>query len=105
MSRVASPDDRSLVALVGAVEAKTGDAFFRSLVGRLASALKVEYSFVSELTQGGTHFRTRALWKRDQLGENFEIPVAGTPCEAVRPTTRINSKRSSPANSSQAGAS
>src|SRR5208337_242491 len=76
-------DDSLLRALVRAVAAETGESFFRSLVRHLASALEVEYSFVSELTQAGTHFRTHAFWKRSRLGENFENPVVGTPCEAV----------------------
>jgi PAS domain S-box-containing protein len=52
-------------------------------VQRLADALRVEYAFISELTRGGTHFRSLALWARGKLGENFEVPLAGTPCEAV----------------------
>jgi len=72
-----------LRTLAGALEAETGDAFFCSLVQRLAEALCVEYAFISELTRGGTHFRSLALWARGRLGETFEVPLAGTPCEAV----------------------
>jgi formate hydrogenlyase transcriptional activator len=31
----------------------------------------------------GTHFKTLALWERDHLGENVELPLMGTPCELV----------------------
>jgi len=72
-----------LRALAEAVEAETGASFFRSLVEHLARALGVRYAFVSELTQGGSHFRTLAVWESGRLGKDFEIPLRGTPCEAV----------------------
>lgn len=75
--------DRLLREVALAVEAETGDAFFRTLVRRLAEALDVPYAFVSELTRGGTHFRTLAIWERGAFGAGFESPVAGTPCEEV----------------------
>jgi PAS domain S-box-containing protein len=79
----AMSDDAALRAIVEGVEAEVGESFFRSLVRHLSSALGVQYAFVSELVENGTHFRTRAVWERGQLGENFVIPLAGTPCEAV----------------------
>jgi PAS domain S-box-containing protein len=75
--------DRLLRSLVEAVEAEIGDSFFRSLVRQLASALGVQYAFVSELTRDGTHFRSLAVWARGRPGAGFELPLAGTPCEAV----------------------
>jgi PAS domain S-box-containing protein len=85
MSSVSSAehDDRLLRTLVEAVEAETGESFFRTLVRHLAQALGVQYAFVSEITQGGTHFRSLALWARGDYGAPFEIPLAGTPCEDV----------------------
>src|SRR4029453_4861601 len=77
------PDDDALRAIVQGVEAETGERFFASLVQHLASALGVQYAFVSELLADRPHFRTRAVWGRGRLLDNFEIPVAGTPCEAV----------------------
>ncbi|HYB98727.1 MAG TPA: sigma 54-interacting transcriptional regulator [Candidatus Limnocylindrales bacterium] len=75
--------DALLRRVVEAVEAETGDAFFRVLVRGLAEALGVAYAFVSELTRGGTWFRSLALWARGREGAAFEIPLDGTPCEAV----------------------
>ena len=43
--------DNLLRTLVEAVEAETGESFFRSLVRHLALALGARYAFVSELTQ------------------------------------------------------
>src|SRR5216117_2104093 len=76
-------EDAALRALVEGVEAETGDRFFPSLVRHLAAALRVQYAFVSEFSADRNHFRTRAAWGRGDLLPNFEIPLAGTPCEAV----------------------
>jgi len=80
----ASPREHAILReIVEGVEAETGDAFFQSLVRHVATALGVQYVFASELTQAGTHFRARALWARGAPGACFEIPLRGTPCEAV----------------------
>src|SRR2546425_12600597 len=76
-------EDAALRAIVEGVEAETGDQFFASLARHLASALGVQYAFVSELSADRQRFRTRALWGRGAFMENLDIPAAGTPCEAV----------------------
>jgi PAS domain S-box-containing protein len=77
------PEDAALRSIVEGVEAEMGDRFFSSLVRHLASALSCQYSFVSELSADRQRFRTLALWGRGQFLPNIEIPVSGTPCEAV----------------------
>jgi len=76
-------DDAALREIVEGVESETGDRFFYSLVKHLASALECQYAFVSELLGDRSRFRTRAVWGRGSFMENFEIPLDGTPCEAV----------------------
>src|SRR6266851_4163483 len=76
-------DDAALREIVEGVESETGDRFFYSLAKHLASALGCEYAFVSELLADRLRFRTRAVWGRGSFMENFEIPLDGTPCEAV----------------------
>jgi formate hydrogenlyase transcriptional activator len=76
-------EDRALRAIVEGVEAETGERFFRSLVRHVSDALAVEYAFVSELSEDRQRFRTLAVWGHGELLENFELPVAGTPCESV----------------------
>ena len=76
-------DDAALREIVEGVESETGDRFFYSLVKHLASALGCEYAFVSELLPDRLRFRTRAVWGRGCFIDNFEIPLDGTPCEAV----------------------
>src|SRR5262245_40079306 len=73
----------ALRAIVEGVEAETGEQFFPSLVRHLADALSVQYAFVSEFSDDRQHFRTRAVWGRGDFLPNFEISLAGTPCEAV----------------------
>jgi PAS domain S-box-containing protein len=77
------PADPALRAIVEGIEAEVGDEFFASLVRLLASALDVQYAFVSELTPGRQSFRTLALWGRGTLLDNLTVPLTGTPCEAV----------------------
>jgi PAS domain S-box-containing protein len=77
------PDDPALRAIVEGVEAEVGDQFFASLVRLLATALDVQYAFVSELTPDRQAFRTLALWGRGALLDNVTVPLTGTPCEAV----------------------
>ncbi len=81
--RQALPDDLALRAIVEGVEAEIGDQFFASLARHLASALDVQYAFVSELAPDRSSFRTLALWGRGALRDNVTVPLAGTPCEAV----------------------
>lgn len=70
-------------AIVQGVEAQTGDRFFPCLVQNLAAALGVQYAFASEISADRTSFRTLAVWGRGGFLPNFEVPLAGTPCEAV----------------------
>jgi formate hydrogenlyase transcriptional activator len=81
--RAALPDDVALRAIVEGVEAEVGDRFFPSLVRHLATALGVQYAFVSELSPDRRFFRTLALWGRGALRDNLTVALAGTPCEAV----------------------
>lgn len=81
---LAEPDEaHTLRAIVEGVAAETGERFFASLVEHLAAALDVPYVFISELRRERGTFRTRAVWGRGQRMENFEVPLVGTPCEAV----------------------
>jgi formate hydrogenlyase transcriptional activator len=73
----------ALRAIVEGVEAEIDDRFFSSLARSLALALEVQYAFVTRLSDDGTHFKTLALWERDHLGENVELPLTGTPYELV----------------------
>jgi formate hydrogenlyase transcriptional activator len=79
----AQRDDIALRAIAQGVEAETGDRFFSSLARNLAVALDVRYALVTRLSDDGSRFKTLALWERDHLRENVELPLKGTPCERV----------------------
>jgi transcriptional regulator with GAF, ATPase, and Fis domain len=72
-----------LRATMEGTAAVTGRDFFYSLVQHLAGALGVRYALVTECGPGETRVRTRAFWKGDGFGDNFEYEVAATPCQAV----------------------
>src|SRR5262245_31934357 len=75
---------RMLWAVLDGTALTPGAAFFPALVRHLASALGVKYVFVAECTdEARTRVRTLAFWSRDQVADNIEFDIAGTPCEAV----------------------
>jgi PAS domain S-box-containing protein len=76
-------DDCALREIVEGVESEIGDRFFVSLVRHLAAALGARHSFVTFLSEDRRRFRTLAVWGPDGLQDNLDLPIAGTPCEAV----------------------
>ena len=76
--------EEMLRAITEGTAAVTGSDFFYSLVRHLAAALGVRYAFVTECREEKPgRVRTRAFWKGDGFGENFEYDVAMTPCMKV----------------------
>src|SRR5712664_1575536 len=82
-SSVRLPEDAALRKIAEGIKSETGERFFSSLVRHLALVLNCQFALVSELASDRLSFRTRAVWGRGQFLENFEVPLAGTPCEAV----------------------
>lgn len=73
-----------LRTLVEGVAAKTGEAFFASIVQHLAEALGVDYAVVGELADpAGTRVRTLAVWGEGGRAPNFVYDLEGTPWENV----------------------
>jgi formate hydrogenlyase transcriptional activator len=75
--------ETTLRAIAEGTAADVGGEFFYSLVKNLATALTVEYAFVSEFCADRTKVRTLAFWAGDHFDENFEYTIAHTPCERV----------------------
>ncbi|HKO31836.1 MAG TPA: GAF domain-containing protein, partial [Nitrospiraceae bacterium] len=71
-----------LQEIVEGVESKVGEQFFSSLVQQLATALGVDYAYISELSEDGTRFRSRAGWGKGRPLPQFDVPMHG-PCETV----------------------
>ncbi|WP_455377207.1 sigma-54-dependent Fis family transcriptional regulator [Petrachloros mirabilis] len=64
------------------VEAKVGEQFFPSLVRHLATTLKVDYAYISELSDDRSRFHSKAGWGKGHELPPFNVP-AGGPCETV----------------------
>ena len=80
---VASDEVAALRAIVAGTAHSTGEEFFQSLVRHLAAAIHVHYAFVAEFSDVVSRVRTLAYWTGDQIGENVEFDLPGTPCEDV----------------------
>ncbi len=71
------------IILEGTV-AITGEDFFNALVTQLAIALEAKYVLLGELS--GSHqnkIKTLAYWRDNQLVDNFEYDLLGSPCASV----------------------
>ena len=71
-----------LQEIVEGVESKIGEQFFPSLVQQLATALGVDYAYISELSEDGAKFRSKAGWGKGRPLQQFDVPLRG-PCETV----------------------
>jgi anti-anti-sigma regulatory factor len=73
-----------LHTIVAGTYAKVGNEFFRALVSKLAAALDVRYTFITEcIDHPTTRVRTLEFWMGSNFGANIEYGLAGTPCAAV----------------------
>ena len=73
-----------LGAITSRIDTATGDAFFRSLVEQLASAMGVAFAVVAEATDETlTRARTIAVWAHGAIADNFEYDIQNTPCQTV----------------------
>jgi signal transduction histidine kinase/CheY-like chemotaxis protein len=62
---------------------RTGSAFFREFVRRLAQALDCRYAFVSRFIENNSRAHVIALWNGESLQEGMVYPLPGSPCENV----------------------
>jgi transcriptional regulator with PAS, ATPase and Fis domain len=85
--RPSSEADRSFERIIfeyaEAVSGKTGEAFFRSLVGHLARVLDADYVLVGALHPNGEQVETLALHDPEGEGAALQYGLAGTPCAHV----------------------
>jgi PAS domain S-box-containing protein len=75
--------DQILRDIFAETAAVTGDAFFRSLVRHLASALGVRYALIATCAPQAHQGQILALWSDQGLSGDFAHDLAATPCEAV----------------------
>ncbi|WP_284617225.1 ATP-binding protein [Aquabacterium humicola] len=75
-------DNETLRWLARATAPLTGDDFFRTLMRNLATAFGFRRAFVAEcIDEPTTRVRTLAVWQDGDFRPNFELRLAGTPCE------------------------
>jgi PAS domain S-box-containing protein len=74
--------ERILRAITEATLPTVGGEFFQLLVKHVASALGVDYAYISELKSDGSKFQSKAGWGKDGFLPPFDVPAQG-PCEAV----------------------
>jgi len=74
--------EETLRVIAEGTAAQVGGDFFVSLVKHVATALRVDYAYISQLAEDGTRFRSKAAWGKGQLLSPFDVPARG-PCETV----------------------
>ena len=74
--------EETLRVIAEGTAAQVGADFFASLVRHIATALHVDYAYVSHLAEDGTRFVSKAGWGKGQPLPPFDVPAHG-PCEAV----------------------
>jgi PAS domain S-box-containing protein len=62
---------------------ETGEGFFAALVENLAKALNTHGAWITEYIQECRRLRALAFWMDGQWIQNYEVDIAGTPCEQV----------------------
>lgn len=77
--------EEALRSVLEGTSSVAGEEFMLSLVKHLAQALGFRYTFVGEFvdTEKKEEVRTIAVWAGDEIAENFEYSLEGTPCENV----------------------
>jgi PAS domain S-box-containing protein len=78
-------EETALRAVVEGTASDTGRDFYRALVRNLALALDTHGAWLTELDERRGRLRALAFWLGDRFIDEFDYPIAGTPCEtAVR---------------------
>jgi len=81
--------DEALRAILQGTATETGHRFFSALVQNLAKALGTHGAWVTEYFPEMRRLRALAFWMDDQWVENYEVNLAGTPCERVIDTAKL----------------
>lgn len=82
--------EETLQMIVAGTSSVTGNDFFPALVQNLATALDVAYVLVCETSDHSLQaLRSLAVWADNQLVENIEYELAGTPCKVALETKSL----------------
>ena len=85
MERLSSIDLENAVipAVMDGIANTRGNDFFRAITKRLSLAISADYTFIGRFEDQYSKAQTIAVCKNDELIENFEYNLKGTPCELV----------------------
>ena len=81
--------DGALHAILRGTATETGHGFFAALVQNLAKALGTHGAWVTEYLPETRRLRALAFWIDGQWVEDYEVDIAGTPCERVIDTAKL----------------
>lgn len=74
----------ALASAALAVSSAQGASVYQELVRYLATILEVDAAFIAAPGAGGEcHMRMHAFFLDGEIRENFDYPLAGTPCETI----------------------
>jgi PAS domain S-box-containing protein len=76
-------EDDPLRMLLEGTATATGERFFEALVENMAAALDTRHAWITEYDSEKRRLKALAFWVGGGLLSDFEIDIAGTPCEAV----------------------
>ena len=82
-------EEAALRTILEGTANETGERFFAALVENLAKALKTHGAWVTEYLQERRRLRALAFWMDGQWIQNYEVDIAGTPCEQVIDTANL----------------
>jgi PAS domain S-box-containing protein len=81
--------DQALRAILQGTATETGHRFFAALVQNLANALGTHGAWVTEYFPEKRRLRALAFWMDGQWVKDYEVDIAGTPCERVIDTAKL----------------
>ena len=81
--------DVALRAILEGTATETGQRFFAALVQNLAKALGTHGAWVTEYFPEKRRLRALAFWMDGQWVKDYEVDIAGTPCERVIDTAKL----------------
>jgi PAS domain S-box-containing protein len=80
---VTTTDSDALRTILQGTARETGERFFKALVENLARALGTHGAWVTEYLPQTRRLRALAFWLGGNWIQGWEMPIDGTPCEAV----------------------
>ncbi|BFU93348.1 MAG: hypothetical protein NTNFB02_00700 [Nitrospira sp.] len=81
--------DEALRAILQGTATETGHGFFAALVQNLSKALGTHGAWVTEYFPETRRLRALAFWMDGQWVKDYEVDIAGTPCERVIDTAKL----------------